>query len=190
MELSLDALNTSLLYVPVLGAPPLWVLLSIGVSVPVAPSNAPLNGNIFVLYELADRTYVVPCIFGNPAAFTVPAVALPWMNLSARLGRLNVVEPLPEPYVVPITLNSAAYVSRLTAAPLHNNQPSGKALFPEKEATAPTSSPSDCADPFIQGGFPCVNEGLHGQGWGLYCCAVTVDGVRTGRREISTLKGG
>lgn len=101
-------------------------------------------------------------MLGNPAAFVVPAVALPWMTLSARLGRLNVVEPLPEPYVVPITLNSAAYVSRLTAAPLHNNQPSGKALFPEKEATAPTSSPSDGSYPKFFTDNSGINSELHG----------------------------
>ena len=164
MELCNDALNANWLYVPLLGIPPLSICLNIGVDVLVPPAKTLLLpiGIIFAEYASDDKTYTEPLKFGNPAAFTVPAVALPWINLSVRLGKLNVVEPSPEPYVVPITENSAAYVSRLTAEPLHNNQPSGNVLFPENAATAPTSSPSGCTEPFVQGCFPCVNEGLHG----------------------------
>jgi len=40
-------------------------------------------------------------------------------------GRLNVVEPLPAPYSVPIAANSLAYVVRLTADPSRTIQPVG-----------------------------------------------------------------
>jgi len=43
-----------------------------------------------------------------------------------KLGTLNVVDPLPSPYVEPIAKNSALYVVRDTSAPSHNKYPSGR----------------------------------------------------------------
>lgn len=92
-----------------------------------------------------------------------------------RFGRLNVVEPSPDPYVSPIMEYSVAYVSRLTAEPSHNSQPSGR-VFAEKAATTPKSSPSGCTEPFVLGCFPCVDKWFHGQSRRLYGGTVAVDG--------------
>ena len=67
-------------------------------------------------------------MFGNAADFIVPtslALVVDSRKRPERFGRLNVVEPSPEPYFVPITAKRFAYVVRLTAAPLHSSQPSG-----------------------------------------------------------------
>lgn len=97
----------------------------------VEPVNAPVGDEGYgriTLYVV----YAWPLIFGNPAVFVVPAVALPSMNLSTRFGRLKVVELLPAPYVVPITLNSAAYNVLSTALPSHSSHPSGAEFCPAK----------------------------------------------------------
>ena len=95
--------------------------------------------------------------------------------------------PSPVPYVAPITLNSAAYVSRLTVAPLHNSHPSGR-VFPAKAATAPTSSPSGGSQPKFFTNDPRINCVLHGQRWWLYRGGVAVNGVGKGRIKIKFLK--
>ena len=38
--------------------------------------------------EFQPRPATSPAMFGRPAALVVPAVPLPWMNLSVRFGRL------------------------------------------------------------------------------------------------------
>ena len=71
---------------------------------------------------------VDPLIFGNPALLNVPAdpiEVVPSTKRFAKFGKLKVVLPSPLPCFVPITAKSAAYVDRLTAAPLQRSQPSG-----------------------------------------------------------------
>ena len=72
----------------------------------------------------------MPVILGNPALISVPTalVPAPSINLFLRLGKLNVVLPSPEPYVVPITSNKFWYCVLLTAWPSHSKNPSGIAL--------------------------------------------------------------
>jgi hypothetical protein len=61
--------------------------------VPPLTDNAPLPD--------VDEAYIdpdkLPLMLGNPALLLVPEDVLPMMNLLDRLGKLNVVLPLPLP---------------------------------------------------------------------------------------------
>jgi len=57
-----------------------------------------------------------------------------------RFGRLNVVDPSPTPYVVPVTAKSPAYVVLETAVPSHRRYPVG-AEFVVHMRTAPVGFP-------------------------------------------------
>src|SRR5262252_120782 len=66
----------------------------------------------------------------KPSVAAGPDCALPMGKRPRMSGRLNVVEPLPGPNVVPIAVNSAEYVERLMAAPSQNSQLVGAVIPP------------------------------------------------------------
>ena len=82
-------------------------------------------------------------MFGNPASTVFPTsevVVVPSRKRWCKLGRVNVVEPSPLPYVVPITAKRFAYVVLETFWPLHGSQPSG-GVVAWKNAIMPVGHP-------------------------------------------------
>lgn len=62
----------------------------------------------------------------------------PRRNCPRKSGRLKVVEPSPEPKVVPIAAKSAAYMVRLTAEPFAFSHPVGAVVI-AKHDTSPVN---------------------------------------------------
>lgn len=78
--------------------------------------------------KLTEGSSEYHVVRGKPALLNVPAdpiEVVPSTKRFAKFGKLKVVLPSPLPCFVPITAKSAAYVDRLTAAPLQRSQPSG-----------------------------------------------------------------
>ena len=87
MELEFDALKVITLFKVFPEFPDATLI-----SLPPIP-NAPLAAGPEASRKLPSE----PEMSGRPAAFTVPAVELPWMNLLVKFGSANVVLPSPLP---------------------------------------------------------------------------------------------
>lgn len=75
---------------------------------PVALLKAPVKEP---LGDSLEARGPAPVMFGNPAATVWPTLeveVVPSINREFKFGRVNVVEPFPLPYLVPIAANKFA----------------------------------------------------------------------------------
>ena len=77
---------------------------------------------------------------------SVSSISKPTVVLPLILGKLNVVLPSPEPYLVPITANNSAYSVLLIACPLHSSQFVGIVVL-NHSTTEPIGKVSDTVPP-------------------------------------------